>query len=70
MDCFEHLITKFTYEKMERMMVSLPEILKQPYAPRITTPYELEKNLGKLLQFIEQNKNKQKITKAKIAFSS
>lgn len=65
----ERLVKKFGLQKMEAMFVQLPDILSQPYAPRITTPYELEKNLGKLIQFIEQNKNKTIINKPKIAFT-
>ena len=67
--CAERLVKKFGLQKMESMFVQLPDILNQPYAPRITTPYELEKNLGKLIQFIEQNKNKTIINKPKVAFT-
>lgn len=36
----------------------LPEIVSEPYAPRITTPYELEKKLGQLKIFLSQEKGK------------
>lgn len=54
----ERLLKKFGLEKMTSMFDQLPDILGQPYAPRISTPNELEKNLGKLLQFIKQGQNK------------
>lgn len=53
----ERLIKKYGMEKMTSTLENLPKIINQPYAPRITTPYELERNLGKLLIFVEQNKN-------------
>lgn len=61
------LIKKFGINKMLSTTKALPEIIDKPYAPKITTPYELEKNLGKLIAFVNQNKN---ITnnKTKIAF--
>jgi len=67
--CAERLLTKYTLEKMKEMFIDLPDILGQPYAPRITTPYEFEKNLGKLLQFIEQNKKIIKNKQPNVIFS-
>lgn len=52
----ERLISKYGIEKMLKTTEQLPYIILQPYAPRITTPYELERNLGKLIAFISQNK--------------
>jgi hypothetical protein len=66
-DCSERLIKKFGLEKMTSMFERLPNILNQPYAPRISTPNELEKNLGKLLQFIEQHNSI--IKKTEVAFT-
>jgi phage replication O-like protein O len=51
------LLEKYGKDKMLATTLQLPKIISKPYAPRITTPYELEKNLGKLLAFVEQNKN-------------
>jgi hypothetical protein len=56
--CSARLLLQYGLEKMKTMFITLPDILGQPYAPRISTPYELEKNLGKLLQFIQQSQNK------------
>ena len=55
--CADRLIKKFGIEKMTSALQKLPGIISQPYAPKITTPYELEKNLGKLITFVEQSKN-------------
>lgn len=54
----ERLLKQHTYEKLEPLMNALPGIISQPYAPRITTPWELEKSFGKLILFVEQEKNK------------
>jgi len=52
----ERLIIKFGLEKMLKTTEQLQGITSQPYAPRITTPYELERNLGKLIIFVNQQK--------------
>lgn len=57
--CATRLLSKFGMEKMAATLKQLPSIITQPYAPRITTPYELERNLGKLLAFVSQNKAKE-----------
>ena len=61
------LVKEHGKEKIENLLEELPAIVSKPYAPRITTPYQLEKKLGELLIFIKQqqteiNKNKEKIT--------
>jgi phage replication O-like protein O len=58
------LIKRYGEQGVEHMLTVLPEIVSRPYAPKITTPYELEKNLGKIKIFVEQENNK----KTKIAF--
>ena len=52
------LIEKFGAEKIKGTLKALPLILEKPYAPKITTPYELEKNLAKLIMFHKQEQNK------------
>jgi len=54
----ERLLKKYGEEWLENLINRLPEIIKMPYAPQITTPYELEMKLGKLKVFLEQEKNK------------
>lgn len=47
-------VDKFTYEKIKNLLNQLPEIVVKPYAPRITTPLELEISMGKLIIFLKQ----------------
>lgn len=54
----ERMIAKYGEEKMERLICGLHEIVCRPYAPRITSPYELEMKMGKLVQFLNQEKLK------------
>lgn len=63
-DCARRLIDKYGLEKMKSTAQHLKDVISQKYAPKITTPYELEKNLGKLVAFVNQN-----VTKNIIAFS-
>lgn len=52
------LIKKFGKEKVEGMIKGLSKIINQPYAPKITRPYELKRDLGKLVAFYNQEKGK------------
>jgi len=54
----ERMIKKFGLEWLTGLIEALPEIVKQPYAPRITTPYQLESKMGDLKIFIDQAKMK------------
>lgn len=54
----ERMIKKYTFAKVESIIKMLPEIVIQPFAPSITTPCQLEDNLGKLILFIKKNDNK------------
>jgi phage replication O-like protein O len=54
----DRLVKKYGETKLTNLMNQLPEIIKRPYAPSITTPYELEAKMGKLLVFLSQEKNK------------
>lgn len=51
------LLKTHGYEKISKLIESLPEIVSQPYAPKITTPCQLLNNLGKLGIFIKQKQN-------------
>jgi hypothetical protein len=60
----ERLVKKWGYEKTENLVKALPQIISRKYAPRITTPYQLEDKLGELKIFYEQErggKNKSKV---------
>lgn len=50
------LIKQYGVEKLESMIAYLPTSNAARYAPTITTPYELEKNLGKLLAWAQKEK--------------
>jgi hypothetical protein len=64
----ERLITQHSLDKLLELMKILPEIVTLPFAPSITSPYELETKFGKLLIFIEQNK-KLSTNKNNVAFT-
>lgn len=53
----ENMIQAHGIEKMAKVIDALPTIVVKPYAPKITSPYELEKLFGKLVLFISQEKN-------------
>jgi Mn-dependent DtxR family transcriptional regulator len=56
----KRLVGEHTEEKIEELIKSLPEIVTRPYAPKITTPLQLEQKLGELLIFISQEKGKKR----------
>lgn len=51
------LIKQYTLEKCLAMVAYLPKSNASRFAPTITTPYELEKNLGKLIAFAQKQKD-------------
>jgi DNA-binding MarR family transcriptional regulator len=53
----ERLIAKFGVEKIQNLLKELPGIISKKYAPRITTPLELERDLGKLVAFVRQEQS-------------
>ena len=55
----ERLFKKFGEDWLAKLLKALPKIISQPYAPRITTPYQLEKKMGELKAFVEQARKKQ-----------
>jgi hypothetical protein len=59
--CLDRLIKEHTYEKVEAMIMALPQIIGKKYAPRITTPYQLEIKLGDLVAFVKQETSQQPI---------
>jgi DNA-binding MarR family transcriptional regulator len=54
----DYLVGKFGFEKVSGMLDKLPEITSQPYAPKITKPSELKRDLGKLIIFYKQSEKK------------
>lgn len=52
----QRLVDKYGEENVEKMILALPEIVSKKFAPRITTPYQLEQKLGDIKLFLEQEK--------------
>ena len=50
----ERIIKKFGAEKAEKLIRSLDKVFGEPFAPRITTPIQLESKLGDLLAYFKQ----------------
>jgi hypothetical protein len=65
-DALRRLAKKFGVEKLEAIIKALPMIINLPYAPRITTPIQLENKLGELKTFYNQQKNKINKLKSKV----
>lgn len=57
-EAVRRLVDKYGYEKLGKMIDALPEIISQKYAPRVTTPCQLEEKLGEIKIFVEQHKSK------------
>lgn len=62
----ERLLKRFGREKLEGIIKALPEIINKPFAPRVTTPLQLEAKLGELIVFYKQNQSKNKTLEIKI----
>ena len=56
----ERMVKKWGVEKVGAMIDQLPEIIIQKFAPKPTTPTELESKLGAIKAFLEQNKTKER----------
>lgn len=52
------LVEKFGFDKVETMIKALPEIVSKPYAPKITKPSELRRDIGRLVVFVKQSGEK------------
>jgi hypothetical protein len=63
----DRLIANHGIEAITSIVEKLPDIIFQPYAPKITTPYQLERDLGKLIIFIEQQQEIQQSRKGGLA---
>lgn len=59
----ERMVREHGFEEIKRVIESLPAIISRPYAPQITTPYQLELKLGDLLIYMKregEKKNEQR----------
>lgn len=54
----ERLLKQYGMGKITNLMGQLPAIIQKPYAPSITTPYQLEVKMGTLIAFMQKEKNK------------
>ena len=54
----ERMVKKWSVAIVGEMIDQLPEIVKQPFAPRVTTPLQMEGKLGEIKLFVEQKQNK------------
>lgn len=50
----ERLAKEHGESKLKTMLERLPAIVSRPYAPRVTTPLQLEQKLGELMLFAKQ----------------
>ena len=53
----ERLVKKHGMEKIHATLEAIPKIIVQRFAPRITTPLQLEDKLGELIAFYNQKKS-------------
>lgn len=56
--CASRLLEQYGMDKITNLMGQLPSIIQKPYAPSITTPYQLEIKMGQLILFMQQEKKK------------
>jgi hypothetical protein len=56
----ERMVKEHGLEKVTGLLEGLPEIVNRPYAPKITTPIQLEQRLGELMIFISQEQSKKR----------
>ena len=54
----EKMVTMWGYEKTLHTIQGLSQIINQPYAPKITKPTELKRDIGKLVAFYKQEQSK------------
>jgi len=55
------LLDKFGYEQVKKMINGLSAIFGKPYAPQITTPYQLENKLADYISFLKKENLQNKI---------
>lgn len=69
-DAVKRMLTIFTGEVLTKRIKALEQTNKMPYFPTITSPLELERNMGKLESKIYQEQTKIQNQKPKIAIIS
>lgn len=59
----ERMVKQHGREIIEKIIMFLPQNNADPYAPKITTPIQLEESMGRMRAHWEQKKNKKETTK-------
>lgn len=54
-DALNYLADKIGLQKLKGLLKALPTIVSQKFAPKITTPFELKRDIGKLILHMKQN---------------
>lgn len=62
-EALKRMAMAWGFNKLLSIIRELPKIIGHPYAPKITKPTELRRDIGKLIAFYNQEKNKILITK-------
>jgi len=57
-NALDSLAEKIGFEKLLATVQHLPQVISQPYAPKITKPSELKRDMGKLIAFYKQHQTK------------
>lgn len=58
-EALRSLLRTYSAQDIESIIKLLPNVITRPYAPRITTPYELLMKFGSLMAYIKQESNKE-----------
>jgi len=66
----DRMIQKFGFNELKKMVESLEHIINKPYAPKPTTPCQLEQNLGRLKAWANQERAKRTSKGKKIIMAS
>ena len=59
-EAIKRMVSQFGEEQLIAMINALPQVNKIPFMPVTTTPYELEKNMGKIKAKVEQERIREK----------
>lgn len=57
----ERLIKQYGEQEVKKMIAFLPTINMEQYAPTVTTPYQLEMNMGKIQVFLHKKGNQKQM---------
>ena len=66
-EALARLLKKHGLDKLRGIIEALPELISRPYYPKITSPWELERDLGKLYAAYQQDIKKGQLGKNNVA---